>query len=141
MIKKFLLVFGIGAVLFSLAGFFHVIGPDAAHSIFGNKWWMANSENWSHLSAGLISLVFALFLPDDAQEIFAWIMASFSIGFSIYSILVFHLLNKNVEDPVEEVIYFTVGNIALWSMLYQMRKERKAEMEKLQKVNSYNKNL
>jgi hypothetical protein len=133
-IKKFLLVFGIGAIFYGLAGFFHIIGPGAAHSIFGEKWWLDNTENWIHLTAGLVSIIFALFLPSLAREIFAWIMTVLSISISIYSILVFHLLNQNIENPIEEVVYFTVGNIALWSMFYQMRQERKKGLVEMQKL-------
>jgi ABC-type Mn2+/Zn2+ transport system permease subunit len=140
-IKRFLIILGIGAVLYSLAGFFHVIGPDAAHSIFGKMWWLDNTENWTHLIAGVVSLVFAFYFSDIAQEIFAWIMSFLSIGVSVYSIIAPYLLNRSIEDPVEQVIYFTAGNIAIWSMLYQMQKQRKAEMDKLQQISSLNKNL
>ncbi len=33
--KNFLFFAGLGAVLLALAGFFHIIGPNPEHSIFG----------------------------------------------------------------------------------------------------------
>lgn len=136
--KKFLLIAGIGAILFGLAGFFGIIGPVPERSIFGHHWWVPNIENWNHLIFGLISIMISLFVSNKFQKAFMWFMTFLTLGVAIYSITARYFLMVTFEDPFEEIIYFTMGNLALLVLTKEARQQQKLEMEKFR---LFNKNI
>ncbi len=114
-LKTVLIVTGIFFILLGILGFVRVLGPTSQESIFGELWWLDKTENWSHLVVGLVSVIFGLFAQDSGKKIWGWLYGILLVVVSIYSIITSHLLKVNLEVPVEEVLYFTIGDIVLWA--------------------------
>ncbi len=115
--KKFLLANGLFIIVLALFGFFGVFGPIAQKSVFGQLWYLDNRENTAHLLIGIICVISALVFSPNVQRWVIWIFAFVAITVAIYSIVTFHILRVNVEYPIEEVLYFTLGDLALWAAL------------------------
>jgi hypothetical protein len=112
--KRALIIAGTVFILMAVFGFFEVFGPGAKNSIFGQAWWLDNTENGSHLAFGLAFLASAFFAATPYRKWLAWVFGIALVLFSIYSIITAHLLHVNLEEPVEEVIYFALGDLILW---------------------------
>jgi len=114
--KRALIIAGTVFVLMAVFGFFEVLGPGAKNSIFGQGWWLDNAENYSHLAFGLTFLASALFAAAPYRKGLAWTFGLALVVFSIYSIITYHIVHVNIEEPVEEVIYFALGDLILWGV-------------------------
>jgi len=119
--KRALIFAGTTFILIALFGFFEVLGPGAKNSIFGQGWWLDNAENGSHLIFGLAFLTSAFFAPASYRKWLAWTFGVALVVFSIYSIVTYHVVHVNVEAPVEEVIYFALGDLILWGVTREKR--------------------
>lgn len=124
--KKALIIIGTVFALMSFLGALRVFGPGAQNSILGQLWWLDSQENVSHLAVAIICLAGAWLLPLTGQKILIWFFAAALILISIYSVITFHLLKINVEAPVEEVIYFTLGDLALWAAVKNQREQNQS---------------
>ncbi len=91
---------------------------------------MNNLGNWIHLTAGIISISVAVFFSRQIQLSVMWVFTILTISGAIYSIISQHYLKINVEDPIEEIIYFTMGNLALLVFTLDARQQQKMEMGK-----------
>jgi fructose-specific phosphotransferase system IIC component len=112
--KRALIIAGTAFILMAVLGFFDILGPGAKNSILGQTWWLDNTENGSHLIFGLIFLACSFLVAAPYRNKLAWAFGAVLVVLSVYSITTAHILHVNLEAPIEEVIYFTVGDIILW---------------------------
>jgi hypothetical protein len=112
--KRALILAAAVFILMAALGFFDILGPGSKNSLLGQAWWLDNAENGSHLIFGLIFLACSFLAAAPYRNKLAWAFGAVLVVFSIYSITTAHILHVNLEEPVEEVIYFTLGDLILW---------------------------
>ncbi|MBI2514616.1 hypothetical protein HYV91_00285 [Candidatus Wolfebacteria bacterium] len=114
--KQFLQIGGVVLVLVGLLGFFNVLGPDAANSIFGSSWWFDSAENWAHLVLGVVALVAAFVFPANTQKPLVIAVGALGLLAGLYSAFgEVNLLGANLENPADTVLHLVVGAWALWA--------------------------
>lgn len=116
--KQFLQWGGVVLVLVALLGFFNVIGPTAADSIFGPTWWFDSGENWAHLVLGVVALALAFGAPANLQRPIVIVLGVVGVLVGLYSLVVSEmLLGANLENPMDTLLHVVVGAWALWAGL------------------------
>lgn len=117
--KQFLIIGGAVLVVVGLLGFFGVIGPTAAKSIFGSTWWFDNGENWAHLILGVVALIAAFTFPAGAQKPLVMLVGLLGIFFGVYNVFTTKFLGTNLESPADMILHFAVG---IWALAASMMK-------------------
>lgn len=112
-----------GGLIFIVAGIFGligVLGPGMDNSIFTSAWFFNTGDAWAIIAAGVIALISAFSLEDEARRWFASIIGGLSIiigllGFIIPSSLAtFGLPSGNV---IAKLFYLVMGAWGLWAGL------------------------
>lgn len=117
--KQFLVIGGIVLVVVGLAGFWGIIGPTAADSIFGANWWFDNAENWAHLVLGVVGLLAAFVLGNSLQKGLVLILGVVGVLVGLYSAVIStRFLGANLENPADTILHLVVGVWALAAALY-----------------------
>jgi hypothetical protein len=117
----FLKIGGAVLVLVALLGFFHVIGPMPADSIFGEAWYFDNGENWAHLILGVVGLIAAFTLSASMQKTLVMLLGIIGVLVGIYSIFSPSFLGANLENPADTILHLAVG---AWALYASMRKPK-----------------
>ena len=112
--KQFLMIGGIILLLVGVVGFFGIIGPTAADSIFGDAWWFDNGENWAHTILGVVALILAFALPAMAQKWVVVLLGIIGVLIGIYSIFTQSFLGANLENPADTILHLVIG---VWALL------------------------
>ncbi len=128
--KFYLILAGAGAVGLGILGFVHILGPTPQDSVFGQQWWLNDTQNFLHLIIGISSICAGLFLPKLRQQGAVWLLGVISIIGAVVSLIFRHLLTVNLVEPVEEVLYFSVGNIGLWVLAREVNDDLRKELKK-----------
>lgn len=116
--KQFLILGGSVLILVGLLGFWGIIGPTSAKSIFGANWWFDNGENWAHLLLGVVGLIAAFVLPAMAQKGLVLILGVVGVLVGVYSLAIGpEFFGANLENPADTVLHLAVGAWALWASL------------------------
>ena len=105
---------GIILLLVGVVGFFGIIGPTAADSIFGDAWWFDNGENWAHTILGVVALILAFALPAMAQKWVVVLLGIIGVLIGIYSIFTQSFLGANLENPADTILHLVIG---VWALL------------------------
>jgi hypothetical protein len=138
--KNLLLFAGTGAVILSLLGYLGILGPTPERSIFGEFWWLDNNQNTLHFVAGLGSIISAMLLSKPRQEGVVWFLSIISIIWAIYSFIANHLLVGSPLNSIEEILYFTMGNLGIFVLTFGIRMENEKKiLESGQIINRFNK--
>jgi hypothetical protein len=117
----FLKIGGAVLVLVALLGFFSVIGPTPADSIFGDAWYFDNGENWAHLILGVVGLIAAFTLSASMQKTLVMLLGIIGVLVGIYSIFSQSFLGANLENPADTILHLAVG---AWALYASMRKPK-----------------
>lgn len=112
--KQFLVIGGIVLLLIGLLGFFGIIGPTPADSIFGDAWWFDNGENWAHTILGVVALILAFAAPAMIQKWVVILLGIIGVFFGIYSIFTPAFMGANLENPADTILHLVVG---IWALL------------------------
>ncbi len=112
--KQFLLIGGIILLLVGVIGFFGIIGPTPADSIFGSSWYFDNGENWAHTILGVVALILAFAVPAMVQKWVVVLLGVIGVVVGIYSIFTPMFLGANLENPADTILHLVIG---IWALL------------------------
>lgn len=124
--KQFLMIGGVVLLLIGLLGFFGIIGPTAADSLFGDTWWFDNGENWAHTILGVLALILAFALPAMAQKWVVILLGVIGVLIGVYSIFTPTFLGANLENPADTILHLVVG---IWALLAGFMGKSGSEMK------------
>jgi hypothetical protein len=111
---------GIVLLLVGLLGFFHVIGPTPADSIFGNNWWFDNGENWAHTILGVVAIIASFSLAPSMQKPLVIAVGILALFFAVYNFFSTSFYGANLESPADLILHLVVGVWALWAAMQAM---------------------
>ncbi|MHB8606267.1 MAG: hypothetical protein ACYDCK_13535 [Thermoplasmatota archaeon] len=117
--SQFLYVGGAILLVVGIVGFFGIIGPTPAQSIFGSTWYFDNPENYAHTVLGIVALAAAFALRGDERGVVGvrrWLV--FALGVvgilvGVYSIATPSFLDANLENPADSLLHLAIGGWAL----------------------------
>ena len=114
--KGFLQVGGAVLVLVAILGYFGVIGPTPAGSLFGGAWYFDNAENIAHLVLGVVALAASMWLGGDLQKKLVVLVGAIAVLVGLYSLIGgAMLLGANLENPADSLLHLVIGAWALWA--------------------------
>ncbi len=132
---------GLFLLILAALGFFGVLGPTADESALHNLWWLDDEQNLIHLAAGLACFGFARWMPDEAKEGLCWIFGLAGVMVAIASLFLDRLTHANVERPIETVLYFTLGDLFLWTATRQVQKQKDLLLREIERLSNNNAKL
>ena len=114
--KGFLQVGGGVLVLIAILGYFGIIGPTPAGSLFGGAWYFDNAENVAHLVLGVVALAASMWLSGDLQKKLVILVGALAVLVGLYSLIGSSMLiGANLENPADSILHLAIGAWALWA--------------------------
>ncbi len=118
--KRFLQIGGLLLVLVGILGFVGVLGPTPAKSIFHDKWYFDNLENWAHTVLGIAGIFSAFVLTPMLRKYLVLLLGIIGLIVGIYGFLVSPIfLGANLENPADNILHLVIAAWAFYSAMHQ----------------------
>ena len=116
--KQFLIIGGIVLLVVGLVGFWGILGPTPAQSIFGPSWYFDNGENWAHTILGIVALLVAVAMPAGMQAGVTLLVGAVALIVGLWGFLLPgatpNFYGANLENPLDNILHIAIG---IWAIL------------------------